>query len=125
MIIRQNNEQEHGAFPQSSVSDIAFLLMVFFILTTAWAAPHILRVSSGSAAQNVKVSEISDIVITSDSVSIDGISINEPLLSEHLKPNRKYRILTDDKAEYHRLVRILDILQECGINEVQVVGDET
>ena len=125
MIIRRNNEQEHRAFPQSSVSDIAFLLMVFFILTTAWAAPHILRITGGSAVQNVRAEEVSDIVIQSDSIAIDGISVTEETLAEQLKPNHKYRILPDDNAVYQDLVYILNILQEHGINKVQVVSDET
>ncbi len=125
MIIRRNNEYEQSAFPQSSVSDIAFLLMVFFILTTAWAAPHILRISSGISSQNVRAEDVSDIVIKSDSVTIDGISVTEETLAEQLKPNHKYRILPDDNAVYQDLVHILNILQEHGINKVQVVSDET
>ena len=123
MIIRRNNEYEQSAFPQSSVSDIAFLLMVFFILTTAWAAPHIL--SSGIYSQNVRAEDVSDIVIKSDSVTIDGISVTEETLAEQLKPNHKYRILPDDNAAYQDLVHILDILQEHGIKKVQVASDET
>ena len=125
MIIRRNNEYEQSAFPQSSVSDIAFLLMVFFILTTACAAPHILRISSGISSQNVRAEDVSDIVIKSDSVTIDGISVTEETLAEQLKLNHKYRILPDDNAVYQDLVHILDILQEHGINKVQVVSDET
>ena len=68
---------------------------------------------------------MSDIVIKSDSVTIDGINVTEETLAELLKPNHKYRILPDDNAVYQDLVRILNILQEHGINKVQVVSDET
>ena len=123
--MRLNSTDWSESFPQSSVSDIAFLLMVFFILTTAWAAPHILRITGGSAVQNVRAEEVSDIVIMNDSVTIDGISVTEETLAEQLKPNHKYRILPDDNAVYQDLVYILNILQEHGINKVQVVSDET
>ena len=123
--MRLNSTGWTEPFPQSSISDIAFLLMVFFILTTAWAAPHILRITGGGSAQNVRVEEVSDIVIKSDSVTIDGIHVTEETLAEKLKPNHKYRILPNNNAAYQNLVRILDILQEHGINKVQVVSDET
>ena len=123
--MRLNNTGWSESFPQSSVSDIAFLLMVFFILTTAWAAPHILRVSSGISSQNVKVSEVSDIRIMADGILLDGTNVNEDSLAEKLNPDRKYRILSDDNACYEQLVSVLDCLSRCNITKVQVVSDET
>ena len=123
--MKLTNTDKHDTFPQSSVSDIAFLLMVFFILTTAWAAPHILRVSSGVSSQNVKAAEVSDIRITANGTALDGTVMDMKSLAENLNPNRKYRIFTEGNACYEQLVSVLDCLSRCHITKVQVVSDET
>ncbi len=127
MVKRIKSRMKFGAgeFQAASMSDIAFLLLVFFIVTTIFALeegiPLILPARSSEVAK-VKQKNILEIKAYADgSVVSEGTTIGlagvRPLVERRLSENDKLIvvIITHPDAEYGLMVDLLDEIKlaEC------------
>ena len=103
------------------MSDIAFLLLIFFLVTTIFALEQgIPLILPGQQSDNVKVKRKNILVIkahANNSITIDKepVALGEikPLIQERLANNDKLVIVieTHPDAEYGLMVDILDELK--------------
>jgi biopolymer transport protein ExbD len=118
-----------GAIPTSSMADIAFLLLVFFLVTTVFEEEKGLPIVLPEKAEEVQVSQknVLHLVIRADGLveikrgespsiqterasAIAGIWRDEVSRNENLIAAVK----TDPHAPYRHMVAVLDQLQSAG-----------
>jgi biopolymer transport protein ExbD len=118
-----------GAIPTSSMADIAFLLLVFFLVTTVFEEEKGLPIVLPEKAEEVQVSQknVLHLVIRADGLveikrgespsiqterasAIAGIWRDEVSRNENLIAAVK----TDPQAPYRHMVAVLDQLQSAG-----------
>jgi biopolymer transport protein ExbD len=121
--LRKRRKGALGEITMASTSDVAFLLLIFFIVSTVFAAEQGLVVvlpakEKESTTVKVKQSNIGAIKIHSDnSITLDGKQIE----LNHIKRAIEDRILANPKlvvvlethpdADYGRMVAVLDELK--------------
>ena len=107
--------------PTCSVADIAFLLIIFFMLTTVFRAEHGLRVTLPLAQSTKKVpkKDIAHIWVSSEgAISIDDNIVKSDYISLIMirkvvtNPNIITSILMDKDVEYGTLSDIFNQLKE-------------
>ena len=120
----------------SSMADIAFLLLIFFLVTTTMdmdkGIPMILPERGGEVKINPK--NIAKILVNaSGDVLFDGepasymelrelleTRIKERGLDSDGKPKLIVSIKTDRETEYDRYINILDIVKEAGATKISI-----
>jgi biopolymer transport protein ExbD len=124
-----------GAIPTSSMADIAFLLLVFFLVTTVFEEEKGLPIVLPEKAEEVQVSQknVLHLVIRADGLveikrgespsiqterasAIAGIWRDEVSRNENLIAAVK----TDPTAPYKHMVAVLDQLQSAGAVRVSL-----
>jgi biopolymer transport protein ExbD len=119
-VVRRIKKNRFGAgeFQAASMSDIAFLLLVFFIVTTIFALeegiPLVLpaRTSEVAKVKQTNILEIrayadGSVVAEGDNIGLRGV---RPLVERRLSENDKLVvvIVTHPDAEYGLMVDLLD-----------------
>ncbi len=132
-LMKKKKKGALGEITMASTSDVAFLLLIFFIVTTIFAAEQGLTlVLPGKQKTNddtvhVKQSNIATIFVQSDnSITLDG----KPIVVNHIKRSIEDRILGNPKlvvllkvhpdADYGRMVACLDELRLANANKVSL-----
>ncbi len=120
MNIKRNESEVE--IPTSSMADIAFLLIVFFMVTSAFAATRgldYLLPPKVDVPENIEPEEAVHIKILADtSILIDGDYYELDEIQSYLKPklerNPEKPILlqTEMDAPYYRMVDVLDQLKK-------------
>ena len=110
-------------FWQGSMSDIAFLLIIFFILTALFTVPYVLRfISGGKDSTIVEKTDLSVIEIDQDGVMLfDGKPLERQRLAGMLDPARYYRLKVADGRPYQEFTGLLDVVNGAGISRIEVV----
>lgn len=108
-------------FSAASMSDIAFLLLIFFLVTTIFALEMgILMVLPGKESSNVKMKRDNILVVkahANGAISVDEEQISlanlRPLIERRLAQQEKLVVIieTHPDAEYGLMVDILDELK--------------
>ena len=122
-VLRKRRKGALGELTMASTSDVAFLLLIFFIVSTVFAAEQGLVVilpgkEKDSTTVKVKQSNIAAIKIHNDnSITLDG----KPTEINHIKQVIEDRILANAKlvvvlethpeAHYGMMVAVLDELK--------------
>ena len=122
-----------GGIPTSSMSDIAFLLLVFFLSTTKFDIKKglglVLPPASENAEKRVKLKEEN---ITKVWINKDGVvAVNqkeiplaelEPTIKRIVKenPDMVISLKTDRKSKYKFMVQVLDRLQAAGAEKISL-----
>lgn len=122
--------------PTSSMADIAFLLLIFFLVTTTMdmdkGIPMILPERGGEVKINPK--NIAKVLVNaSGDVLFDGEVVLDQELKELLrtrikeqgldaddKPRLIVSIKTDRETEYDRYITILDIIKDAGATKISI-----
>jgi len=117
----QASSRPSTEFSASAMSDIAFLLLIFFLVTTIFALEQgIPLILPGQQSDNVKVKRKNILVVkahANGAVTIDKEPVPLPdlrsLIQERLAANEKLVIVieTHPDAEYGLMVDILDELK--------------
>lgn len=115
---------------QASLSDIAFLLLIFFIATTIFDVEMgIPLILPGSVSQKVQVSRKNVLQITSNAagtVFIDGQAVAVPslhyLVEERLadNPDVVVSIETHPQAPYQVMVSVLDQVKKAKADKISI-----
>ncbi|NQT33594.1 biopolymer transporter ExbD [bacterium] len=132
----QKKSKRSHEIPTSSMADIAFLLLIFFLVTTTMdmdkGIPMILPERGGEVKINPK--NIAKVLINaSGDVLFDGevvldqelkellrTRIKERGLDADLKPKLIVSIKTDRETEYDRYITILDIVKDAGATKISI-----
>ncbi len=135
MFTNKKKQRSHD-IPTSSMADIAFLLLIFFLVTTTMdmdkGIPMILPERGGEVKINPK--NIAKILINQNGdVLFDGEVVDDMLLKDMLstrlqerghdaegKPKLIVSIKTDRLTEYDRYITILDIVKESGATKISI-----
>lgn len=135
MFQEKKKERSHD-IPTSSMADIAFLLLIFFLVTTTMdmdkGIPMILPERGGEVKINPK--NIAKILVNEDGlVLFDGEPVDDRQLDESLvnriaergydsegKPKLIVSIKTDRQTEYDRYITVLDIVKGSGATKISI-----
>ncbi len=125
--------------PTASMSDIAFLLIVFFMATTKFDVKEGIRIvlpqaADGSSEQTQSLT-LTENEMTRLQIIEDGrISVNndaprnfetgelDALIQQKLKVNQQmiFRIITDREASYNDMVQVVDRLKAAKIEKISL-----
>ena len=135
MLVEKKKKRSHE-IPTSSMADIAFLLLIFFLVTTTMdmdkGIPMVLPERGGEVKINPK--NIAKILVNaSGDVLFDGEVVMDMELRDLLETRLKERgldadgkpklivsIKTDRETEYDRYITILDIVKEAGATKISI-----
>jgi len=122
-----------GGIPTASMSDVAFLLLVFFLSTTKFDIKKglglVLPPASTMADKKVKLKDenITKVWINKDglvAVNQEEIPLNqlEATIRNLVKnnPDMVISLKTDRKSKYHHMVSVLDKLQASGAEKISL-----
>ncbi|OQX70856.1 MAG: hypothetical protein B6D62_03360 [Candidatus Cloacimonas sp. 4484_275] len=122
-----------GGIPTSSMSDVAFLLLVFFLSTTKFDIKKglglVLPPASENAEKRVKLKEenVTKVWINKDGVvAVNQKEISlaelEPTIKRIVKenPDMVISLKTDRKSKYKYMVQVLDRLQAAGAEKISL-----
>jgi biopolymer transport protein ExbD len=128
--IKNKFRQGAGEFQAASMSDIAFLLLVFFIVTTIFALeegiPLVLPARSSEVARvkqknilEIKAYPDGSVVIEGDNVGLIGV---RPLVERRLSENEKLIvvIVTHPDSEYGLMVDLLDEIKLANCRRISL-----
>ncbi len=115
--------------PSSSMSDIAFLLLIFFMVTTAFAARKglDLRLPGASAqAQEILVKSVHIEVLESGDILINDIpshvediqSVIGPIIKQD--PSIPVILQVDDNALYDHMIDVFDELRQADVENISL-----
>jgi biopolymer transport protein ExbD len=128
--IKSRNKFAAGEFQAASMSDIAFLLLVFFIVTTIFALeegiPLILPARSSEVAKvkqknilEIKAYPGGSITIENEPVNLTGV---RPRVERELSANEKLIVVlvTHPDAEYGLMVDLLDEIKLANCRRISL-----
>jgi biopolymer transport protein ExbD len=132
-LMKKKKKTMIGEITMASTSDVAFLLLIFFIVTTIFAAEQglTLVLPGKQKEQNdvVKVAEknIATIFVHADNaITLD----NKPIVVNHIEYAIKDRLVSNPKlvvllkvhpdADYGRMIACLDELRLANANKVSL-----
>ncbi len=121
MALRQRNKIE-TAFSMASMTDIVFLLLLFFMLTSTLVAPNALKLLLPESNNQTSAKPVTTVSITADLkyyVNVDGelkrVAFHEiePALRQSIGSNEEaYVSLHADKSvPFDEVVKIMNIAQ--------------
>lgn len=123
----RKREQKAAEIPTSSMADIAFLLIVFFLVSTIFSNEMGLQIILPEKGEEVKVrktnlarvyvTEIGEVKIDGDPVKLDDIPARAKSM---LAANDSliFSIKTNPDAEYKYMVRVFDKLKNGGAERI-------
>lgn len=135
MLVEKKKKRE-PEIATASMADIAFLLLIFFLVTTTMdmdkGIPMILPERGGEVKINPK--NIAKVLVNAaGDVLFDGEVVGDMQLKEMLenrikergidsegKPKLIVSIKTDRETEYDRYITILDLVKEAGATKISI-----
>lgn len=122
----QRRFEQQAVIANSSMSDIAFLLLIFFMVTTAFAArkgiDFRLPGDTGGTAKEVPailidVSETGSLQINEAPCDLSDIRrVVLPTINDH--PDQPVIIRVADNAFYGNMIDVLDELKQIGVKNI-------
>ncbi|MCB5270923.1 MAG: biopolymer transporter ExbD [Candidatus Cloacimonetes bacterium] len=125
--------------PTSSMSDIAFLLIVFFMATTKFDVKEGIRIVLPQAAtegtEQTQSLTLTENEMTRLQITEDGkLAINKEapreiesgeldmLIQQKLKLNQQmiFKVITDREAKYNDMIRVVDRLKAANIEKISL-----
>jgi biopolymer transport protein ExbD len=135
MALMKKKQRVSGEIPTASMADIAFLLLIFFLVTTVFEEEKGLQIVLPEAQEQVEVSQknILHIVVQPNGVVRlkRGESPSEQLVQaaelgsiwrqeSGQNPNLIAAVKTDPTAPYKFMVDVLDALQGAGATRISL-----
>ncbi len=120
--------RKHPAINVTSLIDVMFMLVLFFMLTSSFVRPSI-RISLPEAGnrektekQNLVVSVSGDERVYLDSREVAVDSLEDEIRREvGARPGSRLLFQGDENIRYSIFVRVMDIMKRTGVKEVNVV----
>ena len=118
MAIRSRNKVSPN-FNMSSMTDIVFLLLIFFMITSTLISPNALKMLLPSSSGKVLSKQSVSVSITSDlRYAVNGVEVTfealEPMLQRELSNVDEASIIlhADKTLELQEAVKVMDIANE-------------
>ena len=121
--------REPKAFDSSAIGDLAFLLLIFFIVTSSFILRQGIFLSlpsNSSGAIRMEENELFEIYPLNDNFEYDGGVLTrrefKGLLKEHTDKHPKGALLIymNPDVKYHRLIDTLSVAKEVGQSRVSL-----
>jgi len=121
------------AIPTSSMADIAFLMIIFFLVSTTMKRDQGLGLTLPGFGQTIKIRKenICNIWINAqEKIALDGkpVSLGEirPILKDKLDQNDKLivSLKTDKQASYNAMVSVLDEIKLTGAKRISLAAPD-
>ncbi len=133
----RRKRKDMGGIPTASMSDVAFLLLVFFLSTTKFDVKKGLGINLPPASQNADTRvKLNPKNITKVWIDAEGIITVKTFDSEEIVPLNKLEmkvkklvygnsemvvsLKTDRKSKYQNMVQALDKLQAAGAEKISL-----
>jgi biopolymer transport protein ExbD len=118
-----------GEMGMSSMTDIIFILLIFFMMISTMVHPSALALSLPGNAKSAKkpatTERLDDLAITaSGNFLLNGVTSDLPKIKMFLERNKakktEYKVMVspDSKAPVEKVVQILDITQTLGVSSI-------
>lgn len=124
MALRKKNKTS-AQFSMSSLTDIIFLLLIFFMLTSGLVAPNALNlklpgssrtsIPSNTRMDNVSISESGNYYINGKRISLEELDSRLSLLANK---DKNITISPDSGTPVENVVAIMDIALKYNINGI-------
>ncbi|MGA1932024.1 ExbD/TolR family protein [Arcobacter sp. YIC-464] len=113
------------------IIDVVFILLLFFIVSSVFKKDELALILDlpTSSAKELKIDEEQVFIeLSSNKLAIKGIEVSFESLEDNLKAieNKHKPVLVriDKKVEYHRVVKVLDLLQKYDLTNLALVTNE-
>lgn len=114
------------AVPMSSMADIAFLLIIFFMLTTVFSVDQgiIIELPETSQREAVDVREVVLVIDAEGKVHAEGKELTMDKVGGYVKsrrranPNRPVVVRSDKNVTYGVVADVMDELLKAGVRDV-------
>jgi biopolymer transport protein ExbD len=125
-IIKERKEESTDS---SSIGDIAFLLLIFFIVTSSFILRQGIFLSlpsKNAAASKVKENLIVEVVPKNSGFIVDGEFLNRKIFKKKLQIERQKSkdivllVRMKDDVKYDRLIDALSVAKESGVERVSL-----
>ena len=128
MVVEKKKERS-SEIPTSSLADIAFLLLIFFLVTTT------IDVDKGiglvlppqGEAKEISKKNIANLLINEEGkVMLDDQITDIPMLKNIIKekiaqnPNLIISVKTDEKTKYRYYIQVLDQLKQANAKKISI-----
>ena len=126
MALKRRNRVE-ATFAMSSMTDIVFLLLLFFVMASTMSSPNDIKIKLPQSTTSTPPTKpiVADVAIYADgtytldgdSLDIDGL--NARLAQIYQQDTTMYvRVRADENAQHGNVVRVLDIANQHKMNIV-------
>ena len=115
-----------AVIPTASMADIAFLLIIFFMLTTVFAADSgiIIELPETQVRERVELREIVLSITAQGELHADGKRMDMEKLGGYIQtkraanPNRPVVVRSDRNVDYGVVADVMDELLQAGVRDV-------
>ncbi len=126
MKFKRRMVEDDEAVPMASMADIAFLLIIFFMLTTVFAVDSglIIELPDTEVRERVELKELVLLIDKNGIVYTDGKPIEIDKLSAFVmtrrraNPSRPVVIRSDRRVDYGKVADVMDELLKAGVRDV-------
>lgn len=129
---RRSHQQDEAQIDLTSMLDIVFIMLIFFIVTSSFVSESGVDVNRPAAATAssqksvgifVAITASNDIYIDKRMVDVERVQAT----LEHLiidKPNASLVIQADEKAYNGVVVKVMDAAKGAGINQIALAAEK-
>ena len=126
MKFKRTLVEDDEAVPMSSMADIAFLLIIFFMLTTVFSVDQgiIIELPETSQRESLDLRELVLIIDATGQVHLDGSVIPMDKVGDFVKnrrlanPKRPVVVRSDKNVKYKVVADVMDELLAAGVRDV-------
>lgn len=123
--------RESLGIDMTPVIDVVFILLIFFIVTSVFKKEELALVldlpSSSAKEKEVSKDEIF-IELSPTKLAIKGIEVSFESLEDNLKEvkdkTKPMIVRIDEKVQYKRVVKVLDLLQKYNLNNLALITEK-
>jgi biopolymer transport protein ExbD len=132
-MILGKKRKDKAEIPTSSLADIAFLLLVFFLVTTTINTDKGISLALPPKGENVEVRKknIANLLVRADGkVMLDEEPIDIKLISERARQMLAendlliFSVKTDEKTKYDVYIDVLDELKQANAKRISIAEPE-
>lgn len=113
------------------VIDVVFILLIFFIVTSVFKKEELALILD-LPASNAKEKEVGKdevfIELSPTKLAIKGIEVSFESLEDNLKEikdkTKPLIVRIDEKVQYKRVVKVLDLLQKYDLNNLALITEK-
>ncbi len=134
MVLGKKRKKEEVEIPSSSLADIVFLLLIFFLVTTSIDTEKGLDLvlpPPGHTEIKIPKKNLANMLVNAQGqVLLDGKEINirdiARIIKERIAENDKLVISlkTDEETDYQTYVKVLDQLKKAGAKKISLAEPE-